>query len=48
MDDTGLCKSAHGLAEAEAIRASLTILHRQMDQFAATYGGVPIARSGER
>lgn len=48
MDDTGLCKNAHGLADAEKIRASLTILHRDMDQFAATYGGVPIASSGER
>ena len=48
MDDTGTCKNAHGLAEAEKIRANLTILHREMDQFAATYGNVPIARSGER
>ena len=35
-------------AEAEMIRAKLTILHREMDVFAAKYGDVPIARSGER
>lgn len=44
----GLCPNSHGAAEAEEIRASLTILHRRMDRFAATYGNVPIARSGER
>lgn len=46
--DDRLCGMAHASAEAEKIRASLTILHRQMDQFAATYGNVPIARTGER
>jgi len=48
MDDSGTCPNAHGLCDAEDIRASLTILHRKMDKFAATHGNVPIARSGER
>lgn len=39
---------ACGMAEAERVRANLTDLHRQMDIFGAQYGGVPIARSGER
>lgn len=39
---------AQGMAEAERIRAQLTDLHRRMDVFAAQYGDVPIARSGER
>lgn len=44
----GLCESSHAMAEAEEIRAMLTIVHRRMDRFAATHGNVPIARSGER
>lgn len=48
MADDGLCAYSHGAAEAEKLRARLTILHREMDQFAATYGNVAIARTGER
>lgn len=46
--DDRLCAMAHAVAEAEEIRAMLTILHRKMDRYAATYGNVPIARTGER
>lgn len=46
--DDRLGDMAFASAEAEEIRAALTILHRQMDRFAAKYGNVPIARTGER
>lgn len=44
----GVTELHHATARAEMIRAKLTILHREMDCFAADYGDVPIARSGER
>ena len=44
----GVTEFHHATARAEIIRSKLTILHREMDVFAADYGGVPIARSGER